>query len=134
MSENLDQAIQESRNSRNRIRRYGAHMIRHAFGALGNLQFFNPQKFEADCMAELETRQGINTNVIGEINVLPLHLPPDPHALEAISEFARKGNPKITDHTLKNVNAFRQWEEEVARQEELLLQQENERESPDKAA
>ncbi len=134
LSEDLDQAIQESRNSRNRIRRYGAHMIRHAFGALGNLRFFNPQKFEADCMAELETRQGMRTNVLGEISVLPLHFPPDTQALEAISEFARKGNPKITDHTLKNVDAFRQWEEEVARQEELLFQQENERESPDKAA
>jgi hypothetical protein len=101
---------------------------------LGNLRFFNPQKFEADCKAELETRQGINTNVIGEISVLPLHLPPDDQALAAISEFARKGNPKITDHTLRNVDAFRQWEEEVVRQDELLLKEENERESSDKAA
>ncbi|MFO7801887.1 MAG: hypothetical protein R6V55_06295, partial [Desulfovermiculus sp.] len=50
-----------------------------------------------------------------EISVLPLHLPPDAQALEGISEFARKGNPNITDHTLKNVDAFRQWEEEVVR-------------------
>ncbi|MDZ7761771.1 MAG: trimethylamine methyltransferase family protein [Desulfovermiculus sp.] len=122
VSEDLSQAIIESKNSRRRIRRYGAHIIRHALGTLGNLKYFNSQKFEEDCKAENEARKYVNTNAIGEISVLPLHLPEDDHAVQAILEFAKKGTPKITDHTLRNVGVFKQWEEEVARQEKLLLE------------
>ncbi len=126
VSNDLHQAIMESKNSRSRIRRYGAHIIRHALGALGNLQYFNPQKFEEDCKAEFEARKLVNTNAIGEISVLPLHLPKDDLAVEAILEFAYKGSPKITDHTLRNVGIFKQWEDEVARQEKLLQEREEE--------
>ncbi len=122
VSEDLNQAIEESSNSRNKIRRYGAHMIRHAFGALGNLQFFSPKKFEEDCRAETEARKAVNKNVIGEISVLPLHIPSDDQAMGAIFELAQKGNARITDHTLKNVDVFRKWEERVASEEKTLLQ------------
>lgn len=97
-------------------------MIRHAFGALGNLQFFSPKKFEEDCRAETEARKAVNKNVIGEISVLPLHIPSDDQAMEAIFELAQKGNARITDHTLKNVDVFRKWEERVASEEKALLQ------------
>jgi trimethylamine--corrinoid protein Co-methyltransferase len=124
VSDDLQQAVEESRHSRNKIRRYGAHMIRHAFGALGNLQFFNPLKFEEDCRSEAEAKRCIDKNAIGEISVLPLHFPADDLAMEAIFEFARKGNPRLTDHTLKNVDVFRQWEERFLAEEACRAREE----------
>lgn len=125
VSENLQQAIEESKNGRNKLRRYGAHMVRHAFGALGNLQFFNPKKLEEDCRTEAEARRAIDRNAIGEISVLPLHIPSDDQAMEAIFEFSEKGNPKITDHSLRNVDVFRKWEERIASEEARLLQKDD---------
>ena len=123
VSQDLHQAIEESKNSRNKLRRYGAHMVRHAFGALGNLQFFNRHKFEEDCKAETEARKTIDRNAIGEISVLPLFIPSDEHALEAIFELTTKGSPKITDHSLRNVDVFRKWQERIAREEERMIQE-----------
>ena len=130
VSENLQQAIEESKNSRNKLRRYGAHMVRHAFGALGNLQFFNPKKFVEDCKNETMVRRETDRNAIGEISVLPLHIPADDQAMEAIFELALKGNPKIMDHSLRNVDVFRKWEERVAKEEARLIQEDD----PDESA
>lgn len=114
LTDSIQEAVEESRISRNRLRRYGAHMIRHAFGTLGNLQFFSLEKFSRDCEAETKARAELERNAIGEMEVLPLYLPADDMTMEAIHELAVKGNPKITDHSLRNVHAFRKWEERVA--------------------
>jgi len=121
LTDNLSQAVEESRISRNRLRRYGAHMIRHAFGALGNLQFFSLEKFDRDCQAETDAREELETNAIGEMEVLPLYLPGDELAMEAIREQAVRGNPRITDHSLRNVNAFKKWQERIAAEERKQL-------------
>jgi trimethylamine--corrinoid protein Co-methyltransferase len=92
-------------------------MIRHAFGALGNLQYFSLQKFNEDCSIEKNTRKQLKRNVIGEMNVLPLYLPEDGRAMEAVRELAIKGNPRVTDHTLQHIDSFRRWENRVAAEE-----------------
>jgi trimethylamine--corrinoid protein Co-methyltransferase len=118
VSEDVQTAVEESRRARNRLRRYGAHIIRHAFGALGNLQYFSLDKFTEDCSIEMHTRNGLKENIIGDMNVLPLFLPQDDHAMEAIVELAVKGNAQVTDHTLKNLDAFKKWEKRVQSEEE----------------
>jgi trimethylamine--corrinoid protein Co-methyltransferase len=40
--------------SRNALRKYGVHIVRHAMGALGSLNFFSLEKFLEDC--EIERR------------------------------------------------------------------------------
>ena len=44
---------------------------------------------------------------------MPLYFPRDDHALEGIREVAERGNPKFAEHTLKNVDSFRQWEKVI---------------------
>ncbi len=117
ISDDLQTAIDESQLARNKLRRYGAHMIRHAFGTLGNLQYFSLDKFNEDCKIETNSRNGQKENVIGDMNVLPLYLPQDELAMEAIYELAIKGNPKDTNHTLKNIDTFKKWEKWVEAEE-----------------
>ncbi len=121
--QDLQKAIEESKTSREKIRRFGAHMVRHALGSLGNLNFFSLDKFDEDCKAEAASREDLKKNAIGDITVLPLYLPADDHVLEGIYEFAQKGNPRIMDHTLRNVDAFRKWEEQVAQEEQVYYHQ-----------
>ncbi len=108
----IPSAVRESELSRNTMRMYGVHILRHAMGALGNLNFFSLEKFIQDCKRErvdrkiwLQTRHDF---------VVPLYLPEDPNAIKGIREFAEKGGPKNTDHTLHNVDAFCKWHEKLA--------------------
>ncbi len=103
------QAVSESELSRNTLRKYGVHVIRHAMGALGSLNFFSLEKFMDDCERERHSKQ-IFGSVPKDRGVIPLYFPADDEALAGIRQIAEKGNPKSADHTLKNVDAFRLWE------------------------
>jgi len=125
IADELEKAVEESSLSRDVLRRYGVHIVRHAFGALGNLTYFSLEKFIADCSAEDRSRQAFRDKSLEDVGVVPLHLPEDDAAMEAVREIAEKGNPMMTDHTLRHVDAFAQWEERVLRED---LRQENVRE------
>jgi trimethylamine--corrinoid protein Co-methyltransferase len=47
-----------------------------------------------------------------------MYFPGDNQALAGIREIAEKGNPKDADHTLKNVDSFRQWEDTISQASE----------------
>ena len=103
------QAVFESELSRNSLRKYGVHILRHAMGALGSLNFFSVEKFLKDCERERYSRKIFKT-CSNDVGAIPLYFPGDDQALEGIREIAEKGSPKIGGHTLKNVDSFRQWE------------------------
>ena len=106
------QALSDSQYSRNTLRRYGVHIVRHAMGALGSLNFFSLEKFLGDCEAERALKKRGDAG--GEDNrVIPMYFPADPDALAGIGQIAEKGNPRNADHTLKNVDAFSRWEDRV---------------------
>jgi len=105
-------AVMESELSRNTLRMYGVHILRHAMGALGSLNFFSLDKFIQDCEREraarkiwLMTRRDF---------LVPLYLPEDQNAVKGIREIVEKGGPKNADHTLTNVSAFYKWREKLA--------------------
>lgn len=102
------QALLDSELSRNTLRKYGVHIVRHAMGALGSLNFFSLEKFVEDCEIERRSmaRYAAITNDLGTI---PLYFPGDDQAFTGIREIAEKGNPKFADHTLKNVDSFSCW-------------------------
>ncbi|MGD8703155.1 MAG: trimethylamine methyltransferase family protein [Desulfosarcina sp.] len=114
-------AVEESELSRNKLRMYGVHILRHAMGALGNLNYFCLEKFIQDCQRERDARrQWLTTR---HDFVIPLYFPEDKHVVSGIREIALKGGPKHADHTLDNVGAFYRWHEklaEVARQKEYF--------------
>ncbi|HKK91536.1 MAG TPA: trimethylamine methyltransferase family protein [Desulfobacteraceae bacterium] len=104
---NIPAAVAESTLSRNTLRQYGAHIVRHSLGALGSLNFFSLEKFIQDCEQERITR---NTWLqIRHDFVLPLHLPEDRHVIRGIREIMEKGGPKNAQHTLNNIDSFNQW-------------------------
>jgi trimethylamine--corrinoid protein Co-methyltransferase len=103
------QALSDSELSRNALRKYGVHIVRHAMGALGSLNFFSLEKFFEDCMRERRSRM-IFDAVSKDKGTIPLYFPEDDQALSGIREMAQKGSPRVADHTLKNVDSFRQWE------------------------
>jgi trimethylamine--corrinoid protein Co-methyltransferase len=103
------QSVSESELSRNSLRKYGVHVIRHAMGALGSLNFFSLEKFMEDCERERRSKQTFADSP-QDRGVIPMYFPADEEALAGIREIAEKGNPKSADHTLKNVDAFRLWE------------------------
>jgi trimethylamine--corrinoid protein Co-methyltransferase len=78
-------------------------------GALGSLNFFSLEKFLEDCERERSSR-AIFDGIPKDEGMIPLYFPGDEEALEGIREIAEKGNPNAADHTLKNVDSFRQWE------------------------
>ena len=49
-------AVEESERSRNTLRLYGVHILRHAMGAMGNLNYFSLEKFIEDCERERNAR------------------------------------------------------------------------------
>ncbi len=102
------QALSDSELSRNALRKYGVHIVRHAMGALGSLNFFSLEKFLEDCERERRSKM-IFDAIPKDKGMIPLYFPGDEHALAGIREIAEKGNPKAADHTLKNVDSFRQW-------------------------
>ena len=106
------QALSDSELSRNALRKYGVHIVRHAMGALRSLNFFSLEKFLEDCERERQSRM-IFESIPKDIGVIPMYFPADDQSLVGIREIAEKGNPKNADHTLKNVDAFLQWEDSI---------------------
>ena len=107
------QALIDSELSRNTLRKYGVHIVRHAMGALGSLNFFSLEKFLEDCQSERRSRE-IFGAIRKDKGMIPLYFPGDDEALEGIREVAEKGNPKFADHTLSNVDSFRLWEDIIS--------------------
>jgi trimethylamine--corrinoid protein Co-methyltransferase len=106
------EAVFESELSRNSLRKYGVHILRHAMGALGSLNFFSMEKFVEDCERERHSRE-IFAACPESTGVIPLYFPGDDHALAGIREIAERGNPKNAEHTLQNVDSFLQWEQSI---------------------
>jgi trimethylamine--corrinoid protein Co-methyltransferase len=100
-------AVKESEISRNTLRTYGVHILRHAMGTLGNLNYFSLEKFVLDCMRERVARK--NWLMTRHDFIVPLYLPEDKCVVQGIQEIAEKGGPKHADHTLNNVDAFFKW-------------------------
>ena len=105
--DNITAAVEESELSRNLLREYGVHILRHAMGAMGSLNFFSLDKFIQDCERERETRKIILKS--RHDFVVPLYFPEDKRVVRGIREIAEKGGPKNADHTLNNVGMFIQW-------------------------
>ena len=81
--------MEESEISRNTLRLYGVHILRHAMGAMGNLNYFSLEKFIQDCERErIARKQWLGTR---HDFVVPLHVPEDPEAVVGIREIAEKG-------------------------------------------
>lgn len=106
------EAILESQLSRTLMRKYGVHVVRHAFGILGSLNFFSLDKFLVDCEREREVLKQFEVGPKDK-GTLPLYFPADPQAMSGIREIAEKGNPKSADHTLRNVDSFMKWEKKI---------------------
>ncbi len=106
------QALFDSELSRNALRKYGVHIIRHAMGALGSLNFFSLEKFLEDCVRERRSRKAFDA-MPKDKGVIPMYFPGDCQALAGIREIAERGNPKDADHTLRHVDSFNQWEDTV---------------------
>ncbi|WDP92023.1 MAG: trimethylamine methyltransferase family protein [Desulfobacter sp.] len=106
------QSILESELSRNSLRKYGVHIIRHSLGALGSLNFFSLEKFIQDCEREREA-QKIFASAPADKGIIPMYFPTDPQSMEGIREIAEKGGPKNAEHTLKNVESFLAWEQTI---------------------
>jgi trimethylamine--corrinoid protein Co-methyltransferase len=105
-------AISESELSRNALRKYGVHIVRHAMGALGSLNFFSLEKFVEDCERERQSRQ-IYDETPKDKGIIPMYFPADDDTMEGLRQIAEKGNPRNADHTLQNVDAFRLWENTI---------------------
>lgn len=107
----IPSAVEESEISRDTLRTYGVHILRHAMGAMGNLNFFSLDKFIQDCEREREARRlWLKTR---HDFIVPLHFPEDKNVVKGIKEIAEKGGPKNADHTLYNVGAFHRWHEKL---------------------
>ncbi|MCP4346230.1 MAG: trimethylamine--corrinoid methyltransferase [Desulfobacterales bacterium] len=111
VTDDLKTAVEESEFSRNMLRKYGVHIVRHALGALGSLTFFSLPKFREDCKREAAARKEFVRS-----GVAPLYIPADPDAFQGIREMAEKGNPRSTDHALYNVKSFMDWEERIGQE------------------
>jgi trimethylamine---corrinoid protein Co-methyltransferase len=106
------EAVSESELSRNTLRKYGVHLLRHAMGALASLNFFSLTKFIEDCERERRAEK-IFSDHQEDKGIIPLYFPDDDKAMAGIREIAEKGNPKHADHTLKNVESFMAWEKRI---------------------
>ncbi|MBF0201835.1 MAG: trimethylamine methyltransferase family protein [Desulfamplus sp.] len=112
ISELNNESVFQSELSRNSLRKYGVHIIRHAMGAMGSLNFFSLEKFEEDCQRERKNLT-LFKEAPGDKGVIPLYFPRDENAMAGIREIAEKGGPKNAEHTLRNVDGFIRWEERV---------------------
>ena len=107
----IDAAVEESELSRNTLREYGVHILRHAMGAMGSLNYFSLEKFVQDCDRERETRKiWLKTR---HDFVVPLYLPEDKGVVKGIREIAEKGGAKNADHTLNNLSSFADWQKRL---------------------
>jgi trimethylamine--corrinoid protein Co-methyltransferase len=109
-------AVDESELSRNTLREYGVHMLRHAMGALGSLNYFSLDKFIQDCERERYTRRIWHRT--RHDFVVPLYFPEDRNALKGIREIAMKGGAKNADHTLNDMGTFLKWQQEILEKSE----------------
>lgn len=107
----IEAAVEESARSRNTLREYGVHILRHAMGTLGSLNYFSLDKFVQDCERERETRK-IWLKMRHDF-VVPLYLPKDKGVVKGIREIAEKGGAKNADHTLNNLSAFVDWQKRL---------------------
>lgn len=112
ISELNNEAVFESELSRNTLRKYGVHIIRHAMGAMGSLNFFSLEKFEEDCERERKNLK-LFSEAPTDKGVIPLYFPTDVESMEGIKEVAEKGGPKNAEHTLRNVDSFMKWENTI---------------------
>jgi trimethylamine--corrinoid protein Co-methyltransferase len=109
--DDLQAAVEESELSRNTLREYGVHILRHAMGTLGSLNYFSLEKFIEDCRRERAARKiwlGKRLDFF-----VPLYVPEDKNVVGGIREIAEKGGPKNADHTLNNVDAFFKWRQKL---------------------
>ncbi len=111
-----DQVVLESAQSRDTLRKFGVHILRHAMGALGSLNYFSEEKFIKDCEMERKSIKVFAENPENQF-IRPLYFPEDTEAMSGIREIAEKGNPKYADHTLKNVESFMLWEKVIQNKE-----------------
>ncbi len=105
--DDIPAAVEESELSRNTLRQYGVHILRHALGALGSLNFFSLDKFIQDCNRERESRK-----IMWETrhdHIVPLYFPEDKKVIRGIREIIEKGGAKNADHTLNNIDSFNRW-------------------------
>jgi trimethylamine---corrinoid protein Co-methyltransferase len=112
ISELNNESIFESELSRNTLRKYGVHIIRHAMGAMGSLNFFSLEKFVADCDRERENLK-LFSEAPKDKGIIPVYFPTDVETMDGIREIAEKGGPKNAEHTLRNVDAFLRWENTI---------------------
>ncbi len=109
--DDIPAAVAESELSRNTLRQYGVHILRHAMGAMGSLNYFSLDKFIQDCERERESRRiWLKTR---HDFIVPLYFPEDKTALRGIREIAEKGGAKNADHTLNNTGAFLKWQKKI---------------------
>lgn len=109
-------AVEESELSRNTLREYGVHILRHSLGSLGSLNYFSREKFIMDCEREREARRiWLQTK---HDFVIPLHVPEDHNVISGIREIISKGGPKNADHTLNNIDSFNQWHAKLIKESE----------------
>jgi trimethylamine---corrinoid protein Co-methyltransferase len=81
-------------------------------GTLGSLNFFSLEKFLEDCERERGAKRSFDESPTDR-GIIPMYFPADESALAGIREIAEKGNPKSADHTLRNVDSFRLWENTI---------------------
>ena len=120
ISEFTSEAVFESELSRNTLRKYGAHIVRHAMGTMGSLNFFCLEKFEEDCQRERKNLKLFSDAPVDR-GIIPLYTPVDQGTFEGIKEIAEKGDPKNAEHTLKNVDSFILWEKSINKAAENKL-------------
>jgi len=111
ITDDIPMAVEESDLSRNTLRGFGVHILRHAMGAMGSLNFFSMEKFIEDCKRERAARK-VWLKMRRDF-VVPLYVPEDKNVVKGIREIAEKGGPKNADHTLKNVDAFIRWRKKL---------------------
>lgn len=109
--DDIPMAVEESELSRNTLREFGVHILRHAMGAMGSLNYFSLEKFTEDCKRERAARR-ILLKMRHDF-VVPLYVPEDKNVVKGIREIAEKGGPKNADHTLSNVDAFIKWRKKL---------------------
>lgn len=110
--DDIPAAVKESEMSRNTLREYGVHILRHSLGTLGSLNFFSLEKFIQDCERERRARRlWIETR---HDFIIPLYVPEDRQVISGIREIIQKGGPKNADHTLNNIDSFNQWNKKLA--------------------
>ena len=101
-------ALRDGMRGRKILCEFGVHNARHCFGVLDNLNFFSLEAFVNDC----EAQRQYHHSRADQPGVKPLHLPPDPLALEVIQRVA-SGDYHADHHTTANLSAFDDWTQDL---------------------